>query len=412
MSTPTSAGGEWRRFWTLPVAAAFGYSTAVLHTYAIGPFMEPIGAEFGWSRTQLSAGITITGLAGAVFSIPVGLMVDRIGPRIVGLIGVVLMTGAFALLGTATGDTGNWLMLWSLLAFANLWLQATVWTTAVASRFEKSRGLAFGIALCGASLSAFVFPRLATYLIDTYGWRTGFMAMGGLWAAIVLPVTLLFFRGAKDAGHKVAAEATTAAQTAEGVTVTDGLRTLAFWKLFFASGFFTFTVLGLVVHLVPLLTAAGSERAAAAQIASLIGIFSIIGRLGTGWLLDRLSGRVIGAVIFLLPIAAAALLILDAGNPTYQMIAAAIFGLTVGAEVDVIAYLASRQLGLKNFGVLFGAMVGALSVGVAFGPLAAGAAFDQYGSYAPFLMLTMVLMALSALALATLGKPRFGAGHG
>lgn len=407
-----SAGGEWRKFWTLPFAAAVGYSTAVLHTYAIGPFMEPIGAEFGWSRAQLSAGITITGLAGAVFAIPVGIMVDHIGPRIVGLIGVALMTGAFALLGTATGDNANWLMLWSLLAFANLWLQATVWTSAVASRFQASRGLAFGVTLSGASLSAFVFPILATYLIDQYGWRTGFMAMGGIWVAVVLPIMLIFFRGAKDAGRKAAVEVTTPPPNVEGVSVGEGFRSPAFYKLFFASGFFTFTVLGVVVHLVPLLTAAGTERAAAAQVAALIGIFSIIGRLGTGWLLDRMSGRVIGAIIFVLPIGAAALLVLDAGNPLYQSVAAAIFGLTVGAEVDVIAYLASRQLGLKNFGVLFGAMVGALSVGVAFGPLTAGAAFDQYGSYAPFLMLTMALMALSALALATLGKPRFGAAHG
>ena len=77
--------------------------------------------------------------------------------------------------------------------------------------------------------------------------------------------------------------------------------------------------------------------------------------------------------------------------------------------MDVIAYLVSRHFGLKNFGVFSGAMVGALALGVAFGPLGAGAAFDRYGSYAQFLVLTMAFMAISSLALASLSRPRFGA---
>ena len=154
MSTSASAVKEWRSFGTLPVAAAIGYSTAVLHTYGIGAFVAPLQQEFSWSRAQISGGITIAGLVGAVMSVPIGMLVDRLGPRIVGLIGVLLMTGAFALLGTATGSTANWLSLWCVIAFANLWLQATVWTSAVGSRFEKSRGLAFAITLSGASLSA------------------------------------------------------------------------------------------------------------------------------------------------------------------------------------------------------------------------------------------------------------------
>lgn len=408
----TSASAEWRSFWFLPLAAALGYSTAVLHTYAIGPFIAPLQQEFGWSRAQLSIGITIAGLAGAVFSVPIGILVDRVGPRIVGLIGVLLMTGAFALLGTATGATANWLLLWSIVAFANLWLQATVWTSAVATRFETSRGLAFAITLSGASVAATVFPILATWLIGSYGWRHAFMAMGGIWAVVVFPVMLLFFRGARDKGseQRVLTAAETNAIT--GMSVAEGLRTPAFYKLLLASGLFTFTALGIIVHFVPILTDRGADPLAAAGIASLVGIFSIFGRLGTGLLLDRFPAHSVGATVFLLPILACALLFFDGANPLSQGAAAAIFGLTVGAEVDVIAYLVSRHFGLKNFGVFSGAMIGALALGVAFGPLGAGAAFDRYGSYAQFLMLTMVFMAISSIALATLSRPRFSAqGH-
>src|SRR5262245_32013485 len=121
MSTTQTAAAEWRGYWFLPLAAALGYSTAVLHTYSIGPFIGPLQQEFGWSRAQISVGITIAGLAGAAFSVPMGLLVDRFGPRIVGLIGVLFMTGAIALLGTATGDAANWIFLWCLVAFGNLW---------------------------------------------------------------------------------------------------------------------------------------------------------------------------------------------------------------------------------------------------------------------------------------------------
>jgi MFS family permease len=417
MKSTLRAAEEWRSFWPLPLAAAFGYSTAVLHAYSIGPFVEPLQQAFSWSRAQISVGITIAGVMGALFSVPIGVLVDRLGPRTIGLVGVLLMTAAFAMLGTATGETINWLLLWGLVAFGNLWLQATIWTSAVASRFETSRGLAFAVTLSGASVAATVFPLLATWLIRSYGWRTAFMAMGGIWATLVFPILLLFFRGARDQGPGQAAnsDAPTAApaatHAAPGMSLAEGFRSRAFYQLLLASGLFTFTALGVIVHFVPILKDAGADPLAAAGIASLIGVFSILGRLGTGLLLDRVLGHLVGAGVFLLPIVACALLLSYGANPLCQSIAAAIFGLTVGAEVDVIAYLASQHFGLKHFGVFSGAMIGALALGAAFGPLAAGGAFDLYGTYRQFLMLTTVFMAASSLALVSLGRPRFGVPH-
>jgi hypothetical protein len=128
-----------------------------------------------------------------------------------------------------------------------------------------------------------------------------------------------------------------------------------------------------------------------------VGIFSILGRLGTGFLLDKYPGHLVGAAAFLIPIVACVLLLTDGANPVSQAVAAAIFGLTLGSEVDVIAYLAAKHFGLKNFGALYGVLQMAL---------AGGTAFDRYDSYAPFLMLTAALMAASAIALFTLGPAR------
>lgn len=414
--TGNSMAEEWRRHWTLPIAAGLGYSTAVLYTYGMGPFFAPLEQAFGWTRVEASFGLFIAGIIGALLSIPVGLLVDRIGSRIVGLIGILAMTMTFGLLGTATGTKANWISLWILIAFANVFLQATVWTSAVATRFEKSRGFALAITLSGASLGSAVMPLLATWLIATQGWRHAFFAISGLWALVVFPIAFLFFRGAWDKGVKNAkGVASVAAKRIKadlaGVELAEGFRTSAFWRLLMASGLYTFTTLALVIHFVPVLTNYGAERMSAAGIASLVGIFAIAGRLATGLLLDRFAGHMVGAVVFLLPVVGCAMLWFHGAEPAFQMAAAACFGLTLGAEVDVIAYLATRYLGLKNFGALFGAMVGAMALGIALGPLAASKVYDAYHDYNYFLLLTMAAMAASSLFMATLGRARFGEDH-
>jgi MFS family permease len=352
-------------------------------------------------------------MASAVAALPVGLAVDRLGPRRVGLTGVVLMTVAFALLSTATGSLANWILLWGGVAFASFWVQTTVWTSAVASRFDTTRGLAFAVTLSGGSVAAAALPPLATALIGELDWRAAFVALGVLWGALVIAAVALFFRGAQDERRKAVApiQSDLTADSAEpaielpGVSLRDGLHSVTFYQLLIAAGLFAFTTLGVVVHMVPILRSAGAEPLAAAGTASLVGVFSIVGRLGVGFLLDRFPGRLVGAAAYLIPIAGAALLLFGSSSTLSQTAAAALFGLTLGAEVDVIAYLAARYFGLKNFGGLFGGMVAALSLGTAFGPLASGAVYDRFGSYSPFLILTIVLMALSSLALVTLKAP-------
>jgi len=402
-----SAGAEWRRYGMLPFAAGLGYATSVIHIYGLGPYIEPIQEAFGWSRAQATSGLTIATIINAVFCIVIGMLVDRVGPRLLGLAGVLLTTGAFALLGSATGDQGNWLLLWGMMAFATLPVQATIWTSAVASRFDNSRGMALAVTLSGASLAATVFPLLATWLIDTYGWRDAFVAEGGIWAIITFPMLFFFFRGAKDVRKSSQRQHAEAPIALPGVGVAEGLRSLQFMRLFIASLLFTFTIIALVVHFVPILTSAGTERLAAAGVASLIGIASVVGRLGTGYLLDHFRASRVGAIIFLLPILGCVLIMLAPGNSLAQASAAIVIGLTLGSEIDVIVYLTTKHFGLKNFGTIYGGLLTALSLGTAFGPLSAAAVHDYAGSYTPFLMVTVLCMAGSSVLLASLPQPRF-----
>jgi predicted MFS family arabinose efflux permease len=215
----------------------------------------------------------------------------------------------------------------------------------------------------------------------------------------------LFFRGAQDSRTEDAHVARPDAAELAGASVSEALTSAAFYQLFIASLLFSFTAVGIIVHFVPILTERGATALGAAGIASIVGIASIIGRLGTGFLLDRFSASLVGAVAFLLPVASCLLLLLDGSDPFSQSMAAALFGFTVGAEVDVIAFLATRQFGLKNYGIIFGSIVTAIAGGSAIGPFAAGAAFDKFGGYSEFLMLTIAMMLLSAICVAALKNP-------
>src|ERR1700755_1896042 len=96
----SGAIAEWRGYFMLPIAAALGYSTSIIHIYGLGPYLEPLQAAFGWSRAQATVGLTVATFINAIFCMPIGALVDRFGPRAVGLFGVLLTCAAFALLGT------------------------------------------------------------------------------------------------------------------------------------------------------------------------------------------------------------------------------------------------------------------------------------------------------------------------
>ena len=363
--------------------------------------MEPLHQEFGWTRAQTLSGSAIVSFVVALASVPMGVLIDRLGPRRIALVGLLLMGTSVALLSTATGTMANWLALWVIVAVSSIFVQATVWTSAVVSRFDAARGLALAVTLCGSSIGAFVLPLLSTWLAGTFGWRQAFMGLGGIWALVLLPFVFLSFRGAQDGGREARVQSRIAADLLPGLTLAEALRTSAFYRLLLATGFFTFSIFGGIVNFVPILTGSGAAPMTAASAASLIGVFSLVGRLSTGAVLDRLPAHLVGAACFLIPIPACALLLGDAVGTGGYFAAAALFGLTLGAEVDVIAYLATRHFGLKNFGAIQGALLCATALGAALGPLGAGATFDHFGSYAHFLTSTIVLMFVSALIIGT-----------
>lgn len=400
----TTAGSEWHTWWPLTLAALCGYSVLGLQSYGIGPFVSELEREFGWSRTQVMLGVSISNGIGVFLNILAGMLADRIGPRKVGMAGVIVFCSVFALFGTATGTTANWLLLWGLLALGIVLIQAPIWTSAVAARFDRSRGLAMAVVLSGTSITALVVPVLATWLIGLHGWRIAFAGVAGTWIAVTLPIIFLWFQDGRSASR--ADDAPAEAPVLAGLTFREGLRTRAFVCLLISFGAFSFYNMSVATNIVRLLAETGISDMQAAGIASALGLAGITGRLSVGFLLDRFSAPLIGFVSQMLPVLACAILLMDVSGVAALTLAVVLFGLATGAEVDVALYLATRHFGLKAYAALFGAIITFGAINAAISPAVAGIIHDRTGSYDGLLFAIMAVMTVGAIAVALIGQPR------
>ena len=395
---------EWRRYGYLPVVAALANVATVIHIYTLGPFMAPLEAEFGWSRAQISSAITVSNGINAGLGVLVGFLIDKYGPRRIGLIGICVMSLAFASVSTATGSYANWIFLWFLISLGAAWTQPTIWTSAVSSRFDAGRGFAIAVTICGTSVAATALPLIATEAIMNFGWRWAYVAIAIGYFVLAFPLNFLFFRGAADTPARgPAVDKAAATQALAGMEAREAFRSLTFYRLSIAGLLFAFCAMASIVHFVPILTDRGLSSLEAAGIAGLIGVSSLIGRFITGWLLDRFRPERVALVAFGLPVFAAFLLLYGDGPLAYSL-AAIVIGASLGGEYDIIIYLATRHFGLKRFGAIFATVLVFLTAATAMGPLTAGAIYDRFGSYEYYLWLTIPMVLASALLAGTLPK--------
>jgi MFS family permease len=133
----------------------------------------------------------------------------------------------------------------------------------------------------------------------------------------------------------------------------------------------------------------------------------LLGRMGTGYLLDRLFAPRVAVAIF----AAAALgfVLLLLGTIPLAFAGAFLAGLALGAELDIIAYLTSRYFGLRAFGAIYSSLVAAFALAGALGPLVMGAGFDRTGSYRGPLIAFLFAALVAAALMTRLGPYRFRA---
>lgn len=403
MQRATAATGEFRQHGLILLPAMAGIMLCALHGYSLGVMIGPLEQEFGWTRAQISTGPLIISMIALLVAPLVGMAVDRFGPRSIGIVGPILFTGALALLSTATSDIRSWWALWLVLGIASMFVIPTVWTAAINGYFDRNRGLALAIALCGTGIGAAIFPFLTNRLVETIGWRGAYVGLAAIGLAIVLPLVLLFFHGPDAGRDKAYAGAAEGVTPQKGMALAEGVRSPRFLKLAAAAALFSLAICALTTNAVPVLIGEGLDPGAAAAMAGLIGLGSILGRLGGGLLLDRFNAGAVAAVSVLTPIITIAIFLGTEQSVVGAGIACFVLGLSVGTELDACAYLAARHFGLRSFGALFGAINGLLLFGAGLAPLVANHVYDVMRSYDAVLWAIIPACVVTAVLFLALG---------
>ena len=387
---PLTIHPELRRNPHLLAAAALGLSVGMLSSlfYSMGTFMPVWEAEFGWSRGDMSLSLTFATVAMFLCGTLAGRLGDRFGAARVGSLSLLTYGALLALLPFALSDVTHLWAGYVVLAILGVPSTAIIMIRPITSAFDARRGLAMGIALTGAGVAGFWVPRFVAYLIELQGWRVAMSGLGVL-ACLAAPLVWLGFRGERP---------TTRAATSSvehGVEFSAALRTCRFWILSAMAIAMSLGVGGLVVHLVPLFLDLGAEPGQAAQIASLLGLATIAGRIGVGMLLDRFPANLVTMGTLLL--ASAGALLLHAFGLQFAPAAVMLLGLAAGAEVDLVAYLCSRHFGTRSYGAIYGLLYSIFVLGYGLSPFLVGLARDNFGNYDAALLGSMAAVGMAAL---------------
>jgi predicted MFS family arabinose efflux permease len=403
---PLSAVREWHDGWTLVLAASFGFSFFSIMAAASGIFIEPLSKEFGWSRTLVSSGMSISAVISALLSPFYGLIIDRKGTRMFALPGLAATMAAMCGFAWLTGSPWQWTALWLIYGVISVTVKSTVWTTAVAGVFDKGRGLALGITLSGTAFAQMVTPPLANWLIATQGWRMAYVWLALVWGGIGLILCYFFLYDAHDRG-KARVEAGGKAHDTSllpGLTLAQAWRNTALWRIGITTFLMMLLTIGLMVHVFQILREAGVSRENAAWLSSLSGFFGIVGKLVTGWLLDRYRPNWVGGLTLGATALAFFFLMDGVRSPVVIAIAMMVNGYSAGTKIQIAGYLTTRYGGLKNFGTIFGVIAALIAAGSGLGPVFAGRIYDMAGGYGPFLLIGSIGSVFAGLLILTLPK--------
>jgi MFS family permease len=396
---------EWRRDWYVPLAAMLGSGATTVHFTTLGIFIKPIMADTGWSLSQITAALMINAIIALAGAALVGRLLDRVGAGKVAVFGLAAYLAALAAVGFFAHSVVQWWIVWTVLSLAGLLVKTPVWVMPVAKRFDKSRGLAIGLLGCGLGLSAAFMPSLTQFLVKIAGWRMAYVGVAGVVAVIALPVVCAVFgRKGFDATSDARASARMPVGGLPGLTWQEAVRTRRMWQLA-GSGFLVgAALLGVQVHLASMLQEKAMPPATVALVVGALGFSALLGRFVSGYLLDRFSGRLIGALAFLSPAISCLLYLQYDGSIASALAIVVIFGFATGAESDVLAFLTARYIGLRSYGVCFSIIAALLSVGSSMGPVAMARLHDIYGHYDGAMQLLIVMLLIGALLIATLGR--------
>jgi predicted MFS family arabinose efflux permease len=361
---------EFRRSWRVVLAAMLGLGFgAGASLYWFGVLIKPLAVAFGWSNSVISGWALALTVALNVCAPVSGLLADRKGARFVALWSIPLVSVTFISVGLFMHTV--WILYAGAFIIGAAGSGSACYIRAINSWLDAGRGFALGVAFCGNALTAMFLPRLTQMIVDSMGWRLGFIFLGAM-TLVPLPVTYMWLHERRDGvEHRQVAQET-------GYRMLEVLRLRAFWLIGVAGLLYFLFFVGMQFSLIPFLTDGGLSRANAALYAGAMGAFVLIGKLVTGALYDRFHAPFVIASLLLADVGAIALLALFQND--HAIVGLAVIGFVHGALMPGIPYCITRYFGLRFFGGISG--LNSVLFGLsALGPLLFSMLRDSSGSY-------------------------------
>ena len=403
--------GFFQNRWWVVFACASGLlaGAGAINVFAMGVFLKPITEELGMGRGPFNSAIAIGSLLNAIACPILGWMLARWGVRrvmIPGILLCVLATASYALIGSMPLA-----MVYALFAVAGFVFGCQTpiaYATVTAQWFDDKRGFALGIAMAGVGAGVILIPKISASLILSFGWRTAFLGLAVcVFVFAFIPVALFirerpgFIPGADRAAVPKA--------DVPGLEAREVFR--GSWQFYALTAAFFLAIVainGTVSQVVVLLTDRGFALQTATGALQASGAAIIVGRIISGWALDRFWGPYVAVAFFVVPMVGIGLLDSGAGG-TLPLLATVLCGLGIGAEVDLMAFFVSRYFGLRDYAKIYGTMFAVFSFGVGVGPAVSGFVFDRFHSYDPAFMAYEVLLAVTCVLFLRLGPYPFPA---
>src|SRR5881275_224620 len=370
-----------------------------LALYGLPFFYDFMVRDFGWSRAQVTSGNAISKLiVGPLFGFCAGWLVDRFGPRRLMVVGILMAGIALAGLG-AIHTLAGFYFFYLFNALGNVCGGPLPNQVLLSRWFTAARGRAMGFAYLGIGIGGALVPFLAVWLTRAVGWQGALQILGALIILVALPLALFV----KESPEQTSPTSRTSSNLPQP-SVAGLFRAPAFYLLLAGSMCSIAAVGGTNQHLKLFLSLDhGFTQAAAARIASLVLVSSLVGRLGMGWLADRIPKKYVMLLIYLLVVSAIPLLFLTA-TPGAIYLFAVVFGIGLGGEYMVIPLMAAELFGVQVLGRVMGIVLAADGVGEAVAPWLVGRMRDAAGSYASGFVALIVCALVGALAISFLPR--------
>jgi sugar phosphate permease len=397
--------------WSILFAA--GSSMVVRNAAAsltLAVFIFPMSEDLGWSRTLIAGAASFGGLMAMVASPITGWALDRYGARVILTVSVIALGFSTMSLAWATAPVAFYLAYGAgRVLFAS---PLNIGCSVIVSRwFVRKRGRATGILFMSHSLGMITFPLLAGVMISYRGWQDAWIVMGLLVFVLALgPVSMLVRQSPESVGllpdgdePDQLEEGETASPATEEVswTLREAMRTPTLWLLAISTGSLYLLQSGTNIHQAAFFLDQGLGVGVSAASISMNAIFTGLGSLFWGWVVDRVPVRYTYAGVALM-MSGALVMFTMADTAIEALVVAAIFGTAVGGilVVPVVAY--ANYFGRGSLSTIRGVTEPFVSLGQAIGGLFSGIVYDVTGSYRDaFIVLAIVGAATIALLLST-----------